>query len=391
MEIAPTTSRPPVFLLALGAGLGAASLYYAQPVLGTMARDLEVSPEHIGNVPMFTQLGYALGLVAFAPLGDKLERRGVIVVKCGLLAGTLLATGVAPSLPLLVAASFAVGLFSTVAQDFVPAAAALSAPHERGRVVGSVMTGLLLGILLSRTVSGAVAELFGWRVVYLSAAAVVAGLAFVSAARLPLFPPTTQASYLSLLGSMGSLLRRVAPLRRAALTQGLLSMAFGGFWTTLALALATPDFRLGSAAAGSFGLAGAAGALLAPLAGALADRRGPRLVIRIGSALAAVSFGAMASWPRSLVVLAVATLTFDLGVQASLVSHQSIVYGLEPSARSRLNALLVGSMFVGMALGTALATRVFVSHGWSGVCTACGILAALACVVRALPERAQPS
>ena len=379
-------TRPPVLLLAFGAGLTVASLYYAQPVLGEMARDLRVTPERIGYVPMLTQLGYAAGLVGFAPLGDKLERRRLIVIKCIALAATLLATAFAPSLPLLVLASFAVGLLSTAAQDFVPAAAALSAAHERGRVVGSVMTGLLLGILLSRTVSGFVAGAFGWRVVFIGAAGCVAALACVAGKRLPQFPPTTTRSYGDLLGSMASLLGTFPALRRAALTQGLLSMAFAGFWATLALALATPDFRLGPAAAGAFGLAGAVGALLAPIAGSLADRRGPATVIRAAAALAAVSFGVMALFPRSLVVLALATVGFDLGVQASLVSHQTIVYGLEPDSRSRLNAILVGAMFVCMSIGSALASRLFAHFGWQSVCVGCGVLAAVALVVRLWPE-----
>jgi predicted MFS family arabinose efflux permease len=380
------STRPPVLLLALGAGLTVASLYYAQPVLGDMARDLRATPERIGTVPMLTQLGYAVGLVAFAPLGDKLERRRLIVVKCAALALTLLAAAAAPSLPLLGAASFALGLFATAAQDFVPAAAALSEPHERGRVVGSVMTGLLLGILLSRTVSGFVAATFHWRAVFVGAASAVALLAALAGARLPRFEPTTTASYGSLLASLASLLRAFPTLQRATLTQGLLSMAFAGFWSTLAFALATPDFHLGTAAAGSFGLAGAVGALMAPLAGALADRRGPPAVIRLAAALTALSFGAMAWWPRSIVVLALATVGFDLGVQASLVSHQTIVYGLEPSARSRLNAVLVGGMFVCMAIGSALASRIFVRFGWAGVCAGCAGLASAALLIRLLPE-----
>lgn len=382
------STRPPVLLLALGAGLTAASLYYAQPVLGDMARDLRTTPAGVATVPMLTQLGYAVGLVAFAPLGDKLERRRLIVVKCAALAVTLLAAAFAPTLSLLGAASFALGLFATAAQDFVPAAAALSQPHERGRVVGSVMTGLLLGILLSRTVSGLVAATLGWRSVFVGAAGAIALLGVLSSARLPRFEPTTTASYGALLASLGSLFRTLPTLRRAAFTQGLLSMAFAGFWSTLAFALAAPEFRLGSAAAGSFGLAGAVGALLAPIAGALADRRGPAAVIRLAAALTALSFGAMALFPRSIVVLAIATVGFDLGVQASLVSHQTIVYGLEPSARSRLNALLVGSMFVSMAVGSAAASRVFVRFGWVGVCTGCAVLAIVALCVRLVPERA---
>lgn len=382
------STRAPVFLLALGAGATAASLYYAQPVLGDMARDLGVSPERIGYVPTFTQLGYAAGLVGFAPLGDKLERRRLIVAKCAVLACTLVVAGAAPSLPLLVLASFVIGLFSTAAQDFVPAAATLSAPAERGKVVGSVMTGLLLGILLSRTVSGFVAATLGWRFVFFAAAAAIAALALVTRRRLPVLEPTTTQSYGALLLSFASLLKAHPPLVRAAFTQGLLSMAFAGFWSTLAFALAAPPFELGAAFAGSFGLAGAAGALIAPIAGGLADRRGPVVVIRLGALLTAVCFVAMALWPRSIVVLVVATVGFDLGVQACLVSHQSVVYGLEPTARSRLNAVLVGSMFLCMALGSALASRVLVSHGWSGVCIGCAALATLALLVRLLPGHA---
>jgi predicted MFS family arabinose efflux permease len=364
-----------VALLACGAGLSAASLYYNQPILGMIARELGVTPKEVGLVPTFTQLGYASGLILFAPLGDKLDRRRVIVIKLLALGAALVAAGLARTIAVLSLASLAIGLLATAAQDFVPTAAALAPPEARGKTVGSVMTGLLLGILLSRLASGAVSERFGWRAMFFAAAATIVLLSIVSAVRLPKLLPSTSEGYVSLLASMVRLARTVAPLRGAALAQGLLSVTFSAFWSTLALALAAPPYHLGSTAIGAFGIAGAAGALIAPVAGAAADRRGPQFVIRAGAVLVALSFAAMTAWQGSLAVLIAATLIFDLGIQACLIAHQTIVYSLEPSARSRLNALLVSSMFLGMSAGSAAGSRARVRGGWTGV-TVLGALAA---------------
>ncbi len=376
-----------VALFAVGAGSSAASLYYNQPILGAMAADLRATAGQIGLVPMLTQLGYAAGILLFAPLGDRLDRRRVIVAKLVALSVALALAGLSSSVWLVATASLTIGLLATAAQDFVPAAAALAPPAARGKTVGSVMTGLLLGILLSRVASGAIADRFGWRAVFFGAAATIAVLAVVSAARLPAFAPGATAPYGALLRSIAVLARDVAPLRRAALVQSLLSMAFSGFWSTLALALAAPPHHLGSTAAGLFGLAGAAGAAVAPIAGATADRRGPGLVIRIGTLLVIASFVAMAVLPGSLAVLIAGTVVFDLGVQACLISHQTIVYGLDPAARSRVNAVLVSSMFLGMSAGAAIASQVLGRHGWSGVMAFGAAAATLALVVRSLPER----
>jgi len=371
-----------VVLFALGAGLSAASLYYNQPILGQMAAALGASPRQIGVVPMLTQLGYATGILFFAPFGDRFDRRRVIVLKLVALCAALLSAGAASSLAALAASSLAIGLVATAAQDFVPAAAALAPAATRGKVVGMVMTGLLLGILLSRLLSGAVSEWLGWRAVYFGAAALIALLAAVSALRLPVVAASTSEPYLALLRSMARLWRELPSLRRATLSQALLSVAFSAFWSTLALAIAAPPFRLGSAAAGLFGLAGAAGDVVAPLAGTIADRRGPGLVISGGALLVIASFLAMALWPGSLWLLIVGTVAFDLGVQACLISHQTIVYSLSPAARSRLNALLVCSMFLGMSLGAAIASQVLARYGWSGVLGFGAVSATLALVVR---------
>ncbi len=376
-----------VVLLAVGAGLSVAGLYYNQPILGEIAGDFHATHAQIGLIPMLTQLGYAAGILLFAPLGDRLDRRQVIVAKLIGLCLALLAAGLAPSIGWLAAASLAVGLLATTAQDFVPAGAALAPPEARGKTVGTVMTGLLLGILLSRFVSGVTSAHFGWRAVFFCAAGTVAVLAAVAAVRLPRFEPGTNASYASLLRSIAVLARDVAPLRRAALAQALLSIAFSGFWSTLALALAAPPYHLGSAAAGAFGLAGAAGALVAPLVGSIADKRGPTSVIRLGASLVAASFVLMALWQGSIAVLVVGTIVFDLGVQACLISHQTIVYSLDPAARSRLNAVLVSAMFFGMSAGAALASNALAHYGWTGVTVLGAVAACAALVVRALPER----
>jgi len=384
----PRTLAPRlVALLASGAGLSVAGLYYNQPILGAIAADLGATPAEVGLVPMLTQLGYGAGILFFAPLGDRLDRRRVILAKLIALGVALCAAGLAPSIAWLAVASLAIGLLATAAQDYVPAAATLAPIAVRGRIIGTVMTGLLLGILLSRLVSGTVSDQLGWRAVFFGAAGSIAALAAVSAVGLPSFEPATKESYGSLLRSMAVLARDLAPLRRAALTQGLLSVAFSGFWSTLALALAAPPYRLGSTAAGAFGLAGAAGALIAPLAGAIADKRGPVSVIRIGTCLVVGAFLLMALWQGSIAVLVIGAVVFDLGVQASLISHQTIVYGLDPAARSRVNAVLVSVMFVGMSVGAALASNALARYGWSGV-TWLGVIAGGAAFgVRALPER----
>ncbi|WP_146645065.1 MFS transporter [Labilithrix luteola] len=366
-----------VVLLAAGAGLSAASLYYNQPILGAIAHDFGASPTATGWLPTLTQVGYAIGLLLFAPLGDRFDLRRVILTKGAALSAALLFAALAPSLGALAVASLAIGLLATTAQDFVPAVAALAPPHARGKTVGTAMTGLLLGILLSRVASGAVGEHLGWRAVYMGASALVAGLMTVVWLRLPRMMPSTSASYGSLLGSTLTLVRQHAPLRRAALAQALLAVAFSGFWSTLAIVLSKEPFHLGSTVAGAFGLAGAIGAFAAPVAGAIADKKGPPAVVRVGALLVFVAFLAMALVPRSLGVLLIATVVFDLGVHASLIAHQSIVYGLDAAARSRLNAILMSTMFAGMAIGSAVASRIVESWGLVGV----GLLGATAAVV----------
>lgn len=388
----PHLSSSLTFLLASATGLTVAALYYSQPTLGVLAGDLHASPREIGWIPTLTQLGYALGLLLLAPLGDRFDRRNIILLKAVILCAALLLTGFAPGLPVLLVASLLVGLFATVAQDIVPAAATLAPPEERGKAVGTVMTGLLMGILLSRVVSGFVAETVGWRAMFVAAAASVAVLAVVLAKGLPRFAPTTSKPYPELLKSLVHLWVEYPKLRQAALAQGLLALGFSAFWSTLAVMLHDAPFHLGSGVAGAFGLAGAAGALAAPIAGRMADRHGPEWVLRIACAVAVVSFAAMLLMPllpvqAQLVLLALATVGFDLGVQASLISHQTIVYGIAPEARSRLNAVLMTCMFIGMATGGLLGAQVLASWGWMGVTLLATLAAAGALLVRMRASR----
>jgi len=353
-----------VLLLASGAGFSVATLYYSQPILGVLGSDIQASEGVVGMVPMLTQLGYALGILLLAPLGDRYDRRGIILAKASMLMLALLLGSIAPGVGTLLAASLVIGLAATLAQDIVPAAATLAPETQRGKVVGTVMTGLLLGILLSRVMSGLIAEQFGWRAVYALAAGSI-GLIGVAAWRgLPRFAPTTSLGYGALLGSMLRLWAQHPTLRRAAVSQGLLSVAFSAFWSTLAVMLHA-SFGLGSAAAGAFGLAGAAGALAAPLAGRLADRRGPERVTLLGAALTTVSFAALGLVgvvpPQAqLGLIVVAAIGFDFGIQATLVAHH-------PPARSRLNAVLFTGVFVGMATGAGLGSLALGQWGWNGV------------------------
>ena len=382
--IATQTRRWTIFTLAIGAGFSVASIYYAQPLLPLMGADLHLSIAGMGLVPTLTQTGYALGILFLLPLGDRHDRRALILFKSAALALFLLGCSLTEQLHSLLFTSLLIGMAATMAQDIVPAAAILAPEGKQGKTVGTVMTGLLLGILLSRTVSGVVGEAFGWRVMYQLAAASIAIIGVVMWAVLPRFAIHSTLSYPALLRSMEHLWRRYPALRRAALAQGFLSIAFSAFWSTLAVML-LDRYHLGSAVAGGYGIAGAAGALAAPLAGGLADKLGAGKVTQLGAALVTVSFALMFLMPAlgtsgQLILIAVSAVGFDLGLQSSLVAHQNLVYSLEPQARGRLNALLFTVIFIGMALGSALGSKVYAMVGWPGVvalATVCGAVALL--------------
>jgi len=379
-------SRWVILLLAIGAGFSVASIYYAQPLLPLMGSDLHLSIEGMGLVPTLTQAGYAIGILFLLPLGDRHDRRTLILLKSTALALVLLASSLVTELHSLLIVSLLIGMAATMAQDIVPAAAILAPEGKQGKTVGTVMTGLLLGILLSRTVSGIVGEAFGWRVMYQLAAASIALIGVVMWAVLPRFAIHSTLSYPALIRSMAHLWRRYPALRRAALAQGFLSIAFSAFWSTLAVML-LERYQLGSAVAGGFGIAGAAGALAAPLAGGLADKLGAGKVTQLGAALVTVSFALMFLMPMlgvhgQLILIAVSAVGFDLGLQSSLVAHQNLVYSLEPQARGRLNALLFTVVFIGMALGSALGTKVYALAGWPAVVALATLTGAIALVIR---------
>ena len=390
METAPQKdmglSSKVVFTMAAGAGLSVASIYYNQPMLGNIGETFNANVSVTGLIPTLTQIGYAVGILFLIPLGDRFDRRNVIAVKSILLAIALFLCSIMPSINNILVTSLAIGIMATMAQDIVPAAAALAPEAQRGKTVGTVMTGLLVGILLSRVVSGFVTQYFGWQAMYQLAALSILFIGLSLWRVLPKFEVHTSLSYPSLLKSMLTLWSRFDELRRATLAQGLLSVAFSAFWSTLAVMLHT-QYGLGSAVAGAFGLAGAAGALAAPLAGTLADKSGPARVTQIGSAIVAVSFAIMFLLPYlpvngQIALIIISALGFDLGVQASLVSHQSLVYSLDPAARGRLNALLFTGMFIGMALGSVLGSQALALVGWSGVVAIATIAGILAFIVR---------
>lgn len=367
-----------IALLAGGAGVAVACLYYIQPVLAQIAQELGEPESRVGMIPTATQIGYAIGIFFLVPMGDCVDRKRLIQIKSALLVLALVATALAPGIVTLALAGAAMGVLCSIAQDFVPFAAQIAPPANRGRVVGLVMTGLLSGILLSRTLSGLISEHFGWRTVYWAAAVTVVLLTLAVQRWLPRMPLSVSASYPQVLKSLVTLARRYAPLRKSAQTQMLISASFSAFWSTLAYALNAPPFQFGPGAIGAFGIAGAVGALAAPGVGHLADRYGAALAMRGGIALIIVSFAAMALQPGSLAVLIAATVLFDLGVQSSLISNQAIIYALDPNARSRLNAVFFTMVFIGMASGAALGTWVYTVYGWVGVCTLGAGLSSLA-------------
>ncbi|AGK56683.1 major facilitator superfamily protein [Hyphomicrobium denitrificans 1NES1] len=362
-----------ILTMAIACGVAVANIYYNQPMLGVIKREFAGS-WWVGLIPTATQIGYGLGLFLLVPLGDLMDRRRLIVGQFLLLGVASFAASLAPNAAALVAASLVVGACASVAQQIIPFAASLAAPDKRGSTIGTVMAGLLCGILLSRLLSGVVATYAGWREMFQLGLPISVGGAIAMAIALPRNYPHSGLRYTEALKSLVHLWVAESSLRRASLMQAAMFASFSAFWTILALHLEEPNFNLGADAAGLFGVVGAVGVVAAPLAGRLADRRGSELVLCFGAGLVVVSWLLFGVWDH-LAGLVAGVIIMDIGAQGALISNQHMIYALRPEARSRLNTVFMTTMFVGGAFGSIGGIVAWESGGWLAVC---GFGAALA-------------
>jgi predicted MFS family arabinose efflux permease len=353
--------------MAVGAGLAVANIYYSRPLLANIGRAFNASPAAMGGIAMLTQLGVATGIVCLVPLGDIRERRQLIIVLLVGASVSLIAVALAPSYLWLGVASFSVGVSSATPQMLVPFAAHLATPERRGQAVGTVMSGLLIGILLSRVASGYVGTLLGWRAMYWIASLMMVILAIVLATTLPRSQPTSRLTYPRLMQSLGRLILTEPVLRESAIVGSMLFGAFCVFWATLAFHLEAPPLFYGSRVAGLFGLIGAVGAAIAPLAGRLADRLNARANLRVAVYGAAAAFGLLWIFGHTIAGLLVGVILLDAGVQGGHVINQSRIHTLRPEVRNRLNTIYIFAFFLGGSAGSALGAAAWQRWQWSGV------------------------
>ncbi|WP_202533669.1 MFS transporter [Streptomyces sp. SID3212] len=359
----PARLRRVVLLLAFACGVTVANIYYAQPLLSPIASTFGISEGSTALVVTLTQLGYALGLVLLLPLGDLLENRALASRTLLVTAAALVAAGLSPYFGMFLAASVLVGTTSVVAQILVAFGVHLAPERERGKFVGTVMSGLLLGILLARTVSSLVAAAWGWRAIYLISAVLMVALSVLLLRVLPERRPVHSGSYPKLLLSLGRLVREEPALRRRAVNQALMFGAFSCFWTSVAFELVTRH-HLGQVAIGAFALVGAAAA---PPAGRLSDRGHARIGSGLALVLAAGALVLACLGAGSLILLALAGVLLDFAVQSHQVFSQREIFGLRADARARVNTVFMGSVFLGGATGSGIAGVLHDGYGWTGV------------------------
>jgi predicted MFS family arabinose efflux permease len=391
VDAKPELTRALLMTMAVACGLGIANLYYNQPLLPQIARSLHVTIRQVGSLPVLAQVGFGIGVFFIAPLGDLFERRRLILTMLALVTLATTAAAFAPNLTCLAVASFAIGITSVISTLVMPFAVALSRPEERGKTVGTIASALLIGVLLSRTLSGVVGEMFGWRVMYGIAGVLMIALVLLMRALLPRSPAGTAMPYRRLLISLFHLFRQEAVLREATVNGMLCYGALSAFWATLVFYVESPVYGYGAAVAGMFGLVAALCALAAPLIGKLTDQRSPRLIV--GWAVAFMLLGFVELWciGEHLWGLIVGVILLDLAAQCATISNQVSVYSLAPEAQSRLYTVYRAAYSVGGALGAFLGVYAWSLYHWNGVCAVGCTLLALALLLHHKAQRAHRS
>lgn len=358
-----------IALFAFSCGAIVANLYYAQPVIELIGPSLHMSAGSASLIVSLTQIGYALGLFFIVPLGDLVENRRLMIATAIVSIASLAAASLAHSSGWFLAISLLIGFSSVAVQILIPLAAHLAPDHARGRIVGTIMSGLLLGILLSRPLSSLVADHFGWRFVFAAAAVLMALVTAILALSIPRRQPAHQATYFELIGSLLHLVRTMPVLRHRALYQGLMFASFSLFWTAVPVEL-TRHYGLSQSAIALFALVGAIGATSAPVAGRLADAGHSVQATFVALIAATLAFTPALIHPAFGVYgLVVTGIVLDFAVQMHMVLGQREIYALHAASRGRLNALYMTSIFVGGALGSALASTLYEHGGWMRVAT----------------------
>jgi predicted MFS family arabinose efflux permease len=383
--------RSTLLVMATATGMTVANLYYNQPLLDQIKSTFAVSFEQLGWIPTLTQMGYALGMLFLVPLGDKLERKKLVLGFTFLSAICMTALATAPSFLIVIIASCVLGLSTMTPQLLIPFAAQLATPDQRGKVIGTMMSGLLLGILLARTVSGFIGASYGWRAMFACAAVFLFALVALLALTLPKSTPSYTGSYGSLLKSVIDIYRTQPVLREASLYGAMLFGSFSVFWSTLIHLMETPAFNLGARSVGLFGLLGAAAAGVTPLIGSYADKKDARKVTGAMILLTLFSFLVFGISATSLIGIGVGVLLMDVGVQSGHVSNQSRILGLLPNAQSRLQTAYMFFYFLGGAAGSFLGNWAWGHYGWTGVCGAASALLIIAYIRYLLPVRGAPT
>lgn len=355
-----------LYLMSVSAGLVVANLYYNQPLLGQIAKDFGVTESAVSNVALSTQLGYAFGLLFVVPLGDMISNKKILQFDFLVMILSLVAAAISNSLLLLIISSFFIGFTSAIPQLFVPMAAQLSDKEGQGRAIGIVMSGLLIGILGSRVISGLVGEHFGWRVMFYAAAAIMVALFALLKLKLPKLNPTYDGSYGSLMKSLWYYLKTEPALRLAALRGALAFAGLSAFWTTLVF-LMEDSFGYGSGVTGAFGFIGIVGALAAVVVGRLSNKLSSYKIILFGSILLILSWIIFLISAHSIIGLVIGVILVDLGIQALHIINQNIIFTNNPEARNRVNTVYMVGFFIGGALGTTLGAFAWEQYKWTGV------------------------